>query len=188
MAAALVELPAFGFGWMQIVALNWADWVIVVIVAISCLLGLRRGLIREALSVANWLVALLIAVNFRDPMASLLEPYITTGSLREVTAFGLLFGVTLLVGGLVNYLIGELVRVTGLNVTDRVLGMGFGLVRGFVIIMAVVLLVPPLVSIDQDRWWAQSTLIPHFLVFEGWARVFAQDIAAWVVNLFSSSN
>lgn len=184
----MLELPPFGVGWMQTVALNWADWVIVAVVTISCLLGLRRGLIREALSVANWLVALLIAVNFRDPMASLLEPHISTGSIREVSAFGLLFGITLLVGGLVNYLIGELVRVTGLTATDRILGMGFGLVRGFVIIMAVVLLVPPLVSIHQDRWWAQSTLIPHFLVFEGWARVFAQEITAWVVNLFSSSN
>lgn len=167
--------------------LSWVDWIIVSVVAVSCLFGLRRGLLKEALSVANWIIALLIAVTFRDQLAHLLVDHISTQSLREVTAFGTLFVATLLVGGLVNYLIGELVRMTGLSSTDRILGMVFGLMRGMVVIMAVVLLIPPIISIDQDQWWADSSLIPHFQSFEEGARAVTAEIVVWVGHLFSGT-
>lgn len=144
-----------------------------------------RGLIKEALSVANWIVALLIAVTFRDQFASLLVGHIETQSLRQLVAFGTLFIATLLVGALVNYLIGELVKITGLSSTDRILGMVFGLLRGFVVVMAILLLIPPIISIDQDRWWSESLLIDHFLAFEDWARATSSNIVAWLAQLFS---
>lgn len=144
-----------------------------------------RGLIKEALSVANWIIALLIAVTFRDHLASLLVHYIETPSLRQLVAFGILFVVTLLVGALVNYLIGELVKITGLSSTDRILGMVFGLLRGFVVVMAVLLLIPPIISIDQDKWWSESLLIPNFLAFEDWARAVAKSVGDWLAQLFS---
>lgn len=166
-------------------ALNWADWVILSIIVVSCLFGLMRGLIKEALSVANWVVALLIAVTFRDQLASLLVGQIETHSLRQLVAFGTLFVATLLVGALVNYLIGELVKITGLSSTDRILGMVFGLMRGFLVVMAILLLIPPLISIDQDRWWSESLLIHRFLAFEDWARAMASSMVAWLAQLFS---
>ena len=168
-------------------AFNWADWVIVLIITVSCLFGLARGFIKEALSVANWVVALFVAVMFKDRFAIMLEQWIETPSIRELAAFSALFLMTLLVGGLVNYLIGQLVKITGLSGTDRTLGMVFGLLRGFVIVMAVLLLVPPLISIDKDQWWSQSVLIPQFLAFEGWARSIASAIAGWVLDIFSQA-
>lgn len=167
-------------------AFNWADWIIVLIIAVSCLFGLARGLIKEALSVANWLVALFVAVVFKERFAMVLQHWIETPSIREVVAFSTLFLLTLLVGGLVNYLIGHLVKITGLSSTDRTLGMVFGLLRGFVIVMAVLLLIPPVVSIDEDQWWSRSVLIPQFMAFEGWARSTATAIAGWVLDIFSS--
>lgn len=165
---------------------NWADWVILGIVVVSCLFGLMRGLIKEALSVANWIIAVLIAVTFRDPLASLLVNQIETPSLRQIVAFSSLFIATLMVGALVNYLISELVKITGLSSTDRVLGMVFGLLRGFVVVMAVLLLIPPIISIDQDKWWTESALIPDFLAFEDWARASAAEFTAWLRHLFST--
>lgn len=167
-------------------SLNWADWIIIAIVAVSCGFGLMRGLIKEALSVANWLIALLIALTFKESFALLLVDKIQTPSLRELTAFGALFLATLLVGALVNYLVGELVKVTGLSSTDRTLGMVFGLLRGFVVVMAMLLLVPSVLSVNQDPWWAESALIPHFLAFEDWARATARQIVTWVIQLFSN--
>lgn len=166
--------------------LNWADWVIITIVAVSCLFGLWRGFIKEALSVANWLVALLIALTFKDAFALLLVDQIQTPSLRHLVAFGALFVATLLVGALVNYLIGELVKITGLSSTDRTLGMVFGLLRGFVVVLAMLLLVPSVVSVDQDQWWAESVLIPQLLAFEDWARATAKLIVNWVFQLLSN--
>ena len=57
---------------------NWADWVIVAIVIVSCLFGLKRGLIKEALSVGNWVVALVVAQTFRAELAELLSKKIET--------------------------------------------------------------------------------------------------------------
>lgn len=144
-----------------------------------------RGLIKEALSVANWVVALLIAVTFSDQLASLLVGQIETHSLRQLVAFGTLFVATLLVGALVNHLIGELVKITGLSSTDRILGMVFGLLRGFLVVMAILLLIPPIISIDQDKWWSDSLLIHRFLAFEDWARAMASSLVAWLAQLFS---
>lgn len=173
--------------WVFTVALNWADWVIVSIIVVSCVFGLTRGLIKEALSVANWAVALLVAVLFKERFAMLLESQIPTPSLRDIVAFSTLFLFTLLVGALVNYLIGQLVKITGLTSTDRTLGMVFGLLRGFVVVMAILLLIPPIISIDKDQWWSQSVLIPHFMAFEGWARASAAAVAAWVFSFFSQA-
>jgi membrane protein required for colicin V production len=169
------------------VSFNWADWVILGIVVVSSLFGLMRGLIKEALSVANWIIALLIAATFRDPLASLLVNHIETPSLRKIAAFSSLFFVTLMIGALVNYLIGEVIKMSGLSAMNRILGMFFGLLRGFVVVMALLLLVPPIISIDEDLWWSESTLIPGFLAFEDWARASAAELATWLRQLFNTA-
>ena len=146
--------------------LNWADWLIVAILVISSLISLKRGFVKEALSLAIWVFAFIVASGFSPMLAPLLAPYLEVPSLRQMAAFALLFVSTLIVGGGVNYLLSTLIQATGLSGTDRVLGVVFGLVRGAMIIMVVVIYLPKLVVVDQDLWWQQSTLIPHFAGFE----------------------
>lgn len=163
----------------------WADWAILAILLVSSLISLKRGFVKEALSMANWVLAFFIAMTFREPMAALLEAQIPTTSLREMVAFAILFASTLIVGAMVNYLIGELVRMTGLSGTDRLFGMIFGFIRGFVVVMAILLLVPPLISIDQDQWWQESLLIPYLMGFEDWSRAAAQELIRLVSGIFN---
>jgi membrane protein required for colicin V production len=163
---------------------NWADWTIIGILAVSSLIGLRRGLIKEALSLACWVAAFFVAVTFREPMSVLLQDTIDLPSVRQLAAFGLLFVATLVVGAMVNYLISELVRMTGLSGTDRLLGMVFGMGRGVVVVLALLLLVPLLVPIDQDPWWQHSKVIPHFLTMEDGARQLAANLSAKILSLF----
>lgn len=164
--------------------MNWADWTILVILVVSCLISLKRGFVKEALSMLNWVLAFVIAMTFRDQLATLLEAQISTPSVREMVAFGILFVATLVVGAMVNHLISELVRMTGLGGTDRLFGMVFGLIRGFVVVMALLLLLPAIIPIDQDSWWQESALIPQFLKFEGWARESVREIISFAVSLF----
>lgn len=156
--------------------MNWADWTIVGILTISSLIGLNRGLVKEALSLVVWGAAFLIAMTFRDPLSGLLENLISTPSIRQMVAFGGLFVATLIVGAMVNYLIGELVKMTGLSGTDRLLGTVFGLARGGIVIMAILLILPAVVPVDKDSWWQSSTLIPNFLEMETWSRQAVSDI------------
>jgi len=163
--------------------MNWADYAIVIILAVSSLISIKRGFIKEALSLLIWVAAFLIANHFSAPLASLLEAQITTPSLRQVSAFGLLFVATLLVGAAVNYLISTLVKVTGLSGTDRLLGMLFGFARGTLIILAAVVYVPKFLPIDKDIWWQQSMLIPHFVSMESTFELFTSSISKEVTNL-----
>ncbi len=165
--------------------MNWADWAILAILVVSSLISLKRGFVKEALSMANWVLAFIVAMTFRDPLSSLLAEQIATPSLRDMVAFAALFAATLIVGAMVNYLISEVVRMTGLSGTDRLLGMMFGFIRGFIIVMAILLIVPSLVSIDQDPWWKESLLIPQLMEFEGWCRAIAREFISFVSGWFA---
>lgn len=164
--------------------MNWADWAILGILLVSCLISLKRGFIKEALSLATWVAAFIVAMLFGAKLSNLLVDTIATPSVREITAFAILFATTLVVGAMVNYLIGELVRMTGLSGTDRLFGVIFGFVRGTIVVLALVLMLPSILSVDQDVWWQESRLIPHFLMMEDWARKTASDVTDYVVGLF----
>ncbi|WP_101759533.1 CvpA family protein [Oceanicoccus sp. KOV_DT_Chl] len=150
--------------------MNWADWTIVSIITISSLLSIKRGFVKEAISLAIWALAFFISVAFHERLAVLLEDLITSPSLRYLLSFAVLFAATLVVGAMVKYLVGELVKMTGLSGTDRLFGMAFGFVRGVIIVMALLILSPMAVPVNNDGWWQQSLLIPHFLLIEHWCK------------------
>ena len=150
-------------------AFTWVDWAIIAIVAVSSLVSLTRGFVKEALSLVTWIIAGVIAWMFGGALSQHLVGYIATPSLQVIAACAILFVATLLVGALVNFLIGELVRVTGLSGTDRVLGMVFGAARGGLLVVLLVGLLS-LAPVQQDAWWQQSTLLPHFLIVADWSK------------------
>jgi membrane protein required for colicin V production len=153
----------------QMTALIWADWVIISIVAVSTLISLKRGFVKEALSLVIWVAAFVIARTFHPHLQTLLADTIETGSVRLIAAFGILFVGTLVVGAIVNNLIGALVRMTGLSATDRVLGMCFGLARGLIVVVAAVALLR-YTPVTEDTWWRASPLIRQAVLIEQWTR------------------
>jgi len=151
------------------VAFTWVDWAIIAIIAISSLISLSRGFVKEALSLLTWIVAGVVAWMFGGALSQHLDAYIQTPSMRVIAACAILFIATLLVGALVNYLVGELIRVTGMSGTDRFLGMVFGGARGALLVVLLVGLLS-LAPVQQDTWWHESTLIPHFLLVADWSK------------------
>ncbi|MCB1824980.1 MAG: CvpA family protein [Candidatus Competibacteraceae bacterium] len=151
--------------------MNWADYLIIAIIALSMLVGLWRGLLREVISLATWIAAFAIAFLFAEQAATHLTPYLDVPSLRTAVAFGGLFLITLLLGGLIGILASYLVHYTGLTGTDRVLGMSFGLARGAVVV-TVLVLAAGLTPLPKDPWWQQSLLLRHFQETALWLRDF----------------
>ncbi|WP_300427172.1 CvpA family protein [Thalassolituus sp.] len=145
------------------------DWVILGVIVVSGLISLMRGFVKEALSLVSWVVALFVARFFSGNLATLLEGQIETNSLRWVVAFVILFVATLFVMALINYLISQIVKATGLTGTDRVLGMVFGMVRGLLIVVVLVYL-GQMTMLPGDAWWQESSMIPHLEVLAEWAR------------------
>ncbi len=150
-------------------AFTWVDWAIVAIIGVSALISIKRGFVKEALSLVVWIVAGVVAWLFGGAVAQHLTNFIDIPSARVIAACALLFVATLLVGGLISFLIGELIRVTGLSGTDRFLGMFFGAARGALLVVVLVGLLS-LAPVQQDIWWQQSTLLPHFLMVADWSK------------------
>jgi membrane protein required for colicin V production len=165
--------------------MNWADWTIVVIIALSSVLSIKRGFVKEAISLAIWALAFFVAVGFHERLAVLLQSSIESASLRYLISFGSLFAATLIVGSMVKYLLGELVKMTGLSGTDRLFGMVFGMARGVIVIMAILILAPMAFPFDQDQWWQQSMLIPQFLLIEHWCKDTFSLLLQWSGRLLN---
>jgi len=167
--------------------MNWADWVIIGILLVSCLFGLIRGFVREALSLAIWIVAAFSARIFVGSVEPFLISIIDTPSVRTLSAFLIIFILVLLLGALVQYLIGALIKVTGLSFVDRTLGFAFGITRGLVIVMLLILLSLNLTQVKQDPWWNQSQLIPFFMQWSDDAMNIYSQIGDWFIQMFGIS-
>jgi membrane protein required for colicin V production len=77
----------------------------------------------------------------------------------------------LLIGGMVNYLLIQLIENTGMSGTDRFIGMIFGVARG-VLVISVLVLLSGLTTLPKEAFWTESQLIPYF-----------QEIAFWLRDL-----
>ena len=150
-------------------SLNWADWTLIVIITLSSLMSLKRGFIKEALSLATWVVAFVVARTFHSNFQTLLLDTIDEPMLRVIAAFGILFIGTLLVGAGVNFIVGALIRLTGLTPIDRMLGVFFGLARGL-ILSVVVVAVLRLTPMSSSDWWMNSVMIENLAILEQWSR------------------
>jgi membrane protein required for colicin V production len=150
---------------------NWVDYAIIGIIAISALISVTRGFVREVLSLMAWIAAFWVALSFSQEAAVYLEPHIEADTARHVVAFVGLFLVTLIVVALINYLVVQLIEKTGVSGTDMVLGMVFGIARGIVIVGLMVLLAG-VTALPQEPWWQESLLIDHFVSLALWIRDF----------------
>lgn len=154
--------------------MNWADWAILGIIAISVLVSLLRGFVREAMSLAVWVLAFWAAFSFAEPGASWLERFVELPSARLTLAFALIFLLALVLGGLVTYLVGQLVDKTGMTGTDRMVGMVFGAIRGAALVTVIVMLAG-LTPFPRDPWWQESRLMPFFERASLWASRFLPE-------------
>jgi membrane protein required for colicin V production len=152
--------------------MSWPDYAILAVIAISTLVGVLRGFIKEVFSLLVWAAAFLVAYHFGGNVAAMMEDAVSLPSARSAMGFTGLFVAVLLVGGLINYLLGRLVASTGLSGTDRLLGGVFGAARGLGLMVAV-LLVAGFTPIPADPWWQESRTIARMMPLVDWA-------AAWL--------
>lgn len=154
--------------------MQWPGYAILAIIAISMLVGALRGFISEVFSLLVWAAAFIIAWRFGGDVAVLMADVVTLPSARTAMGFTGLFVLVLLLGGLLNYLLGRLVQTTGLSGTDRLLGAVFGAARGLAIVVAA-LLVAGFTPIPADPWWSQSPTIARLMPLVEWSAGFLPD-------------
>lgn len=133
------------------------DYIVLAILGVSALLGLLRGFIKEVLSLIAYVVAFLAAIWWGPLMAAWFTPFIENSLLRMALAYGIVFIGMLLMVGLVNVTLATMIQKTGLTPADHGLGGLFGLMRGILMVLVLVVLAG-YTELPKEPWWEQAQL------------------------------
>ncbi|MFO1363821.1 MAG: CvpA family protein [Burkholderiales bacterium] len=137
--------------------MTWFDYAVLAVLALSALIGLWRGFVREVFALGAWVVATFAALTFGGPAGEWLPAASATPFARGLAAGVAIFVVVLIVGGLTGVLLAKALRVAGFGLADRTLGGVFGLARGALICLLAVL-VAGLTVLPKEPFWREATL------------------------------
>jgi membrane protein required for colicin V production len=147
------------------------DVIIIFVIVLSAIFGLLRGFMQESISLAKWIIATWIAATFAPKLAPMLPTAFESEAVRQAISFVSLFILIFILGSVVAHLVSRLLIKTGLTSLDRVLGIGFGILRGAIIIAIFVIVGGHFPQLPQQDWWQQSMVLERF---EDWV-IWMQD-------------
>jgi membrane protein required for colicin V production len=146
------------------------DIIIAVALVASIIVGFVRGFVKESISIATLVIAIWASLYFGPAVGDFSQSWLPSGGAQ--TWFGriLVFAIVLSIGGLLGWGISKLVRLSVISGFDRLLGSLFGVLRGIVLV-ALIVIGGQFSGFDNDDWWLQSRLLPHFEVVADWIKV-----------------
>lgn len=133
------------------------DYAVLTIVGLSILLSIWRGAVRELIALASWVIAFVTAQAYGVSVSAHLPSAVGNASLRVLLGFVLVFVAVLVVMALSGLLVSKLVRAAGLGPADRTLGGVFGLLRGMLVVLILVLLCG-LTAVPRQPVWREAML------------------------------
>ena len=137
------------------------DVVVIFVICLSALFSLLRGFVKEAISLATWIIAIWLAATFAPKLSAMLPLSIESEAVRQAIGFGVLFILSLMLGALINVLVSKVVKKTGLSGADRIFGVAFGVFRGGLIIVVFVV-IGGMTPLPEADWWQSSVLLEWF--------------------------
>jgi membrane protein required for colicin V production len=140
------------------------DIAVMVVIVLSALIGLWRGVIREVFALAAWIAAIVCMFMFGEPLAKMLPFALDTPWLRTLAGYALVFTGVFVVLSIAGFLFGKIVNAIGLSFVDRALGMMFGVVRGALIVVLLVFIAGA-TTLPQFAWWRDSVTAKPLVTF-----------------------
>ncbi len=135
------------------------DWIFIVVLLGSLVVGAWRGLVFELLSLAGWVVAFFAAQWWAADMGRMLPMGEADDALRLAAGFVVVFIAVVFACGFVAWLMKKLIEAVGLRPADRTLGAVFGVLRGVILLLAVGL-VAQWTQLQETDWWKESRGAP----------------------------
>jgi membrane protein required for colicin V production len=137
------------------------DYAVMAVIALSALRGAWRGFVGELFGLVGWIVAFLVACRFVGRVVPWIPSNWPGGEFTQwCLAFALIVIAVVFAAGVLNALLSRIVQVSGLSPVDRSLGLMFGLVRGVVLVLILVVLAG-LTELPQQDFWRDSLLRPY---------------------------
>ena len=140
--------------------MTWFDFGVFMVLGVSVVISLFHGLVREMISLGGWVGGFVLATLFGGRIAGLM-PQSLSPTLAALVGFLLVFIVVLAISWIVGQVLSSAVRASGLAPADRALGAIFGLARGFIIVLVVVL-VSGLTPLPRETFWRDAVLSGPF--------------------------
>jgi membrane protein required for colicin V production len=119
--------------------MNWLDVVLLLILVYSVVTSFRKGLTREIVGLVSVVLALLLGSWFYGTAGALVQPYVNSRTAANFGGFFLIVCGVIIAGSLLSFVLGKFLKVTGLSIIDHALGAGFGLVRGTLVAVALIM-------------------------------------------------
>ena len=131
------------------------DYAVIAVIAVSALVGWWRGFMYELFSLIGWLAAYIVAHTFSAQALPYVPVAVGTDNIRSAVAFAALFVATLIVGALFAWFLARLAKFAGLSGMDGKFGAVFGMLRGVLVVIALVWL-GGLSDLPQKPFWRDA--------------------------------
>ena len=161
------------------------DLAVLAVIVLSAFISFMRGFFREAVSLAMWVMAILITLTFTAQFSTLLPETIETAAARASISSMILFFGTLAIGTIISWLFQRIVDSASLTKIDRFAGVAFGMGRGCILIILLVLAAHLTPAMKQEVWWRESATMPYF---EKAARYLHAQLPATIATHFDFSS
>jgi membrane protein required for colicin V production len=142
---------------------NWLDVVLAIILVSSIVAGFRRGFARVGVGLAATLVGLILGTWFYGSAGAFLLPYVSYRGLANLIGFLLIFLGTLLAGSLAGWFLAKMLKWAGLGWLDRLMGAAFGLLRGVLIGIGLVMALLAFTAKPPPQSVVGSRLAPYMI-------------------------
>ena len=146
-----------------------ADFLIALVLLGSTCIGLLRGFVREAASLAFWIIAIWAAWKFGPLVVPHLGGMLNYPGVAPWIGRLVVLVCVLVIGWMVGMLLGFFMSSMSLGTLDRVIGLLFGIIRG-VVLVGLMIIGAELLNLNHEEWWSRSKLIPYGETAGDWLR------------------
>lgn len=160
---------------MSISQFNYFDYALLVITFISIIWGLKRGVIREVISLLTWVAAFYAAMTFSPLFSTSVGKFIKDPTVASIVSGTAIFFAVLIIGCLLNFIISTLFNFTGMGISNRLFGGVFGFGRGVVISLLIIIGLSH-TQLYQAEWFKQARLTTDL-----------QPLVTWIQQQFNIS-
>jgi membrane protein required for colicin V production len=140
--------------------MTWLDYAVLGVLVISVGWGIWRGLVREVVSLAAFVIAFLAANLFAGPLSDHVPEAVSQPEFRVLLAFGAIFIAALVLTALGGLILSKILKAVGLGGMDRALGAFFGLARAALVLLALAV-AAGLTGLPRDSQWTESVSGPY---------------------------
>lgn len=141
--------------------MNYVDIAIIVVIAISLIVSIKRGIVKEVISFATWVLSIFCVLNYTDQLADSLAGYISNPPMRTLAGVVLIILGIFIVGKIINKILEAIIADSWFGPFDKIIGIAFGVARG-VVLVAMLIVAADMLNINYKDYTAGSLLVGHF--------------------------